>query len=406
MATGGKSSNSCTKARLYAASLRLRLALHRACALYRVNLLFVLVILAATLFYARSTSFESLRGTRVRSSLAFPACSAIAEAKASSESSLSVKQARTLVIYTTSAGAAPLGSASSTGSTAAEARGENLDFFLQQGLLPHDPDYHFVIVVAGLWPEKRGALEGAVAWAQEHGVGNVEVVWRLNSGLDFCSYLSLLGGVIRFKHQVSDFSSFLLLNGSVRGPLLPGHWQLAARAWPDAFLNLLRDGARLAGTSINCGASQTLLHIQSMVLAFGARDLSLFLNTAVCTDDFDRTVAVNEIGLTQAFLRSKANLGVLQLAWRGADFQNAALVNARCEVIGRDDVYYPAGRGPIGGPQGVEFNPLELIFFKNNRGINLAQIARYTEWQLATLPCALPNDVLKTPATGPEPVLL
>jgi hypothetical protein len=142
-----------------------------------------------------------------------------------------------------------------------------------------------------------------------------------------------------------------------------------------------------------------------MILAFTARDLPLFLKVAICTDDFMNAVLSNEIGLSQAFLNDGANLAALQLSWRGADFQNVEDTDARCDIIGRTDVYYPNGRN-IGGPQGVPFDPLELMFFKTNRGISPEKVARYSEWQLATTPCSMPTEELYEPAVGPEPTLI
>lgn len=304
----------------------------------------------------------------------------------------------TLVVYTTSAAESRPGSGNE--------REENLDFFLAQGLLPHDPGYHFVIVVAGAWEARRGALEGAVAWVAAHGVGNLQVIWRENTGFDFCSWREALADALPrpLKHDPARFSWFVLLNGSVRGPLLPAHWP-RARAWPDAFVSLLREsGARLAGTTINCDRSRRWLHVQSMVLAFGARDLALVLDSATCFEDMESTVYRNEYGLSQAFLRDGANLAVLQLAWRGADFRDAARTDATCGALGRYDVYYPDDVN-IGGPAGAVFDPLELLFFKTNRGILPEQVAHFTQWQLATVPAAVPAAALAAPprADGEPP---
>jgi hypothetical protein len=119
----------------------------------------------------------------------------------------------------------------------------------------------------------------------------------------------------------------------------------------------------------------------------------------------EATILRNEIGLSQAFLRDGANLAVLQLAWRGADFQDAARTDALCSALGRFDHYYPDGV-QTGGPAGAVFDPLELLFFKSNRGISPAQVAHFTRWQLATVPPAVPAEALAAPPrAGGEPPL-
>jgi len=232
-------------------------------------------------------------------------------------------------VYTTSRGG--------EGDAKGARRAENLEFFLSQGLLPQDAGFHFLIVVAGDWPEMRGALDGAAAWAAAHGAGNVEVRWRRNAGFDFCSWREALTDALPgapLARDARNFSHILLLNGSVKGPFLPGHWP-RGRAWPLAFTDLLRGPTRLVGTTVNCERSAAWLHVQSMVVAFGARDLGLWLGTVRCATDFWETVWRNEVGVSQAFLRDGANLGVLQLAFRDADFRDAAATAARCATVGR-----------------------------------------------------------------------
>jgi hypothetical protein len=111
----------------------------------------------------------------------------------------------------------------------------------------------------------------------------------------------------------------------------------------------------------------------------------------------DGSVA-NEFGISQAILRDGGNLGALQLAFRGHDFTNEAATRGLCarEGLGSEDRFYPPDVY-MGGPAGITFNPLELVFFKANRGVMPAYVDAYARWQVATRASAVPAEVLAQP---------
>jgi hypothetical protein len=296
-------------------------------------------------------------------------------------------------------------------------RQSNLDFFLRQALLPHDPTVHIVVIVQGAWPAVRGALDGAEAWVSAHGVGNFHTIWHVNEGFDFGAWKLALNGSLPLGggRRAADFAYFVLLNGSAKGPLLPAWWadsrDVGVRApfpaWPALFTNLLRDNVRLVGTSVNCERDASHIHLQSMTLAFAARDLAFVAERIVWGTDKDEGSIANEFGISQAVLRDGGNLGALQLAFRGHNFADAGATRALCEAegLGSEDRFYPPGVYK-GGPAGITFNPLELVFFKANRNVMQDYVGAYARWQLRTRASEVPDSVLTQPAHGPEPELV
>jgi hypothetical protein len=291
-------------------------------------------------------------------------------------------------------------------------RRENLDFFLRQALLPASRDVHIVVIVQGAWPEARGPLDAAEAWVAAHGArANFHTIWHANEGFDFGAWQLALNGSLPLGggRAAADFAFFVLLNGSAKGPLLPAWWtdDGAFPAWPALFTGLVRGNTRLVGTSVNCERDHAHTHLQSMTLAFGARDRAFIAERIVWgTTKNDGSVA-NEFGISQAILRDGGNLGALQLAFRGHDFTNEAATRGLCarEGLGSEDRFYPPDVY-MGGPGGVTFSPLELVFFKANRNVMPAYLNAYARWQVATRASAVPAEVLAQPAAGPEPELV
>lgn len=296
-------------------------------------------------------------------------------------------------------------------------RRDNLNFFLRQALLPRDASVHIVVIVQGAWPEVRGALDGAEAWVAAHGKNNFHVVWHVNEGFDFGAWKLALNGSLPLGggRKASDFAFFVLLNGSAKGPLLPAWWaderdagtRAPFPAWPALFTNVLRGSVRLVGTSVNCEQDHARTHLQSMTLAFGARDLAFIAERIVWGTDKNDGSMANEFGISQAILRDGGNLGALQLAFRGHNFADGPATRALCatEGLGSEDRFYPPDVYK-GGPGGITFNPLELVFFKANRNVMQPYVDAYARWQLRTRASEVPEVALVQPAQGPEPTLV
>ena len=304
----------------------------------------------------------------------------------------------TLVLYVTTADTPP-----------STLRRDNLNFFIRQALLPMDKSVHIVVIVQGHWPEVRGLLQNAEAWTNANGVNNFHTIWHVNEGFDFGAWKLALNGSLPLGNgrKPGNFGYFILLNGSAKGPFLPSYWSSSFPAWPVIFTNLLVGNNRLVGTSVNCETSPDILHLQSMTLAFGAQDLSLAINS-MAWSPIDKVIGSigNEYTFTQTFLKAGANIAALQLAFRGYNFLSRDSVRfCASEGLGSEDRFYPPGVY-MGGPGGVTFNPLELVFFKANRNVMQNYVDKYSHWQLMSRPSAIPEEVLNKKVEGPEPKLV
>jgi hypothetical protein len=310
----------------------------------------------------------------------------------------SVSPLPTLVLYVTTADTPP-----------STIRRDNLQFFIRQALLPMDESVHIVVIVQGLWPEVRGLLQNAEKWTQANGVNNFHTIWHVNEGFDFGAWKLALNGSLPLGNgrKPLDFGFFILLNGSAKGPFLPSYWSSSFPSWPSIFTGLLVGNNRLVGTSVNCEKSPDVLHLQSMTLAFGAQDLSLAVNS-MAWSPIDKVIGSigNEYTFTQAFLKAGANIAALQLAFQGYNFLSRDSTRfCASEGLGSEDRFYPPGVY-MGGPGGVTFNPLELVFFKANRNVMQSYVDKYSHWQLLSRPSVIPEEVLNKQAEGPEPELV
>jgi hypothetical protein len=263
---------------------------------------------------------------------------------------------------------------------------ENLIFFLRQGLHTSDV-YHFVFVINGDVPNHISHLFRTLNGLRS----NLEVHWRENSGFDTCAWHLALSDQLpdgALSRPLSDFSHFVLLNPSVLGPILPIY---SSSPWPLIFLDMLSPLEWLVGTTMNAFyyKGSFLPHIQSMVLAFDRRVFPIFLDTVKCYSDKDEVVEKCEVGLSQRVLKEGGNLAVLQLAWRGHNFRNESSTKHKANQFLRGtsgDTYVEKGYG------GININPLEVLFLKTNRDLDLRPILMYSAWQLQNRKWSLPCE--------------
>ena len=266
----------------------------------------------------------------------------------------------TLVLYVTTRDTPP-----------SKLRYNNLNFFIRQAVLPYDTSVYIVVIVQGVWPEVRGMLQHAEAWTNANGVKNFHTVWHVNEGFDFGAWKLALNGSLPLGNgrKPIDFDFFILLNGSAKGPFLPSYWSSAFPVWTTIFTGLITDKNRLVGTSVNCEKSPDLLHLQSMTLSFSAQDLGLAINS-IDWSPTDKVGAIqSEFKFSQNFLKAGGNIAALQLAFRNFNFlAGGSSQYCASEGLGTEDRFYPTDVYK-GGPGGITFNPLELVFFKANRSV-------------------------------------
>ena len=276
-------------------------------------------------------------------------------------------------------------------------REENLLFWLIRGLVPNSR-YHFVLIVNGhLHPSWRHLLDRVAA-----SLACFEWYQRPNSGRDVCAWHSVLSGTIRLLRPLASFVRFVLTNASCRGPFLPAYYR---RPWPEVFLSALNRAVALSGVTFHCDCEAPYtrygecksgpdVHIQSYLLAFGARLLPLVLGLQrqACEGGKGWDAWWFEKALTRRVLADGGSLAVTQAVWAGVDFRDAAAVRRICAAeaapVGRDGNPLVAGQNA-----GLDIHPAEVVFFKTNSNVSAFALRSYTRSALVGLPWALPPEV-------------
>lgn len=225
----------------------------------------------------------------------------------------------------------------------------NLGFFCRHGISP-DRDRQHVIVVNG----------GCSIEDQIPKFENVTVLKRGNTGFDFGAWAHA------FQHvPIEQFDYFFLLNSSVTGPFLPLYEE--SSRWPALFIGMLNDRVKLAGITINVFCGQPI--VQSMFLATDRAGLSLLVSHGVFTgNDNDATkeavIFGREIRSSHIILASGFRVDSLDPIHRGR-----ALPHLQGEAAG--DIFVPGAL-----PLGHSLEPVDVCFFKTNRGCSPGALVR------------------------------
>jgi hypothetical protein len=265
-------------------------------------------------------------------------------------------------------------------------REDNLLFWLAQGLVEHDR-YHFVLVVNGEVDSSWRQLFDRIASQMRE----FEWLQREDAGRDVCAWHSILSGRAPIRHHLDRFRRFVLINFSSRGPFVPAYLR---EPWPEMFLSLLSSETKLAGVTIHCeDHAMEDLHIQSYLLAFDRSTLDHILrrqapvcpppgtNASSSAWEFERT-------LTHSVLLAGGNVAVTQFVWAGADFRDRDSVRWVCQEAAYGDVLRP------GAYSGMDVHPLELGFFKTNRGVTPEVLYLFTKMAIVHTQGPVPRHVL------------
>lgn len=225
----------------------------------------------------------------------------------------------------------------------------NLGFFCRHGISP-DRDRQHVIVVNG-----PCSIEDQIPKFE-----NVLVLRRGNTGFDFGAWAHGLQQV-----PIEQFDYFFLLNSSVTGPFVP-LYEEAAR-WPLPFIAMLNDRVKLAGITINVFGGQPI--VQSMFLVMDGVGLHLLISHGVFTgNDGDATkeavIFGREIRSSHIILASGFRVDSLDPIHR-----RRALPHLQAELAG--DIFVPRAL-----PQGHTLEPVDVCFFKTNRGCSTEALTR------------------------------
>jgi hypothetical protein len=271
---------------------------------------------------------------------------------------------------------------------AGEHRDANLDVFLALAL-PLPARYHVALIINGNVSPSRSAQLNATSSA----FGNFEVVSRINSGFDMCAYRAVLTGSLplaRAPRLPRRFARFIVLNMSLRGPLLPA-W--APVPWPEIYLARLSPTVKLSGTMINCW--QERIHLQSTLLAFDRSMLANVTAAFICSNWKWALVLSGEIGLSQAVIAANHSVASALALWGMHDFaaDHSASVR-RCLTMINPIPSAPDSDawGPRRYAKG-SLEPTEVVFYKTNRKRVPSLDTRLAAAVMAR-PWSLPADIL------------
>jgi hypothetical protein len=250
----------------------------------------------------------------------------------------------------------------------------NLGFFCRHGIAP-DRDRQHVIVMNG-----QCSIEDQIPKLE-----NVLILRRSNMGFDFGAWAHALQNVL-----LEQFDYFFLLNSSVTGPFMPLYDD--AFRWPMIFLGMLNDRVKLAGITINVFGGQPI--VQSMFLVTDRVGLHLLVSHGIFMgNDGDSTkeavIFGREIRASHIILAGGFSVDSLDPIHR-----RRAVPHLQGERAG--DIFVPRGL-----PHGHTLEPVDVCFFKTNRGCSSEALARsmqLADYKRSTAPtrCFQDARILRT----------
>ena len=225
----------------------------------------------------------------------------------------------------------------------------NLSFFCRHGITPDRGRQH-VIVVNGAC-----TIEDQIPRFE-----NVKVMKRSNKGFDFGAWAHA------FRHiQIEQFDFFFLLNSSVTGPFLPAYQD--SSSWPAPFLSMLNNKVKLAGITINVWRGDPI--VQSMFLATDRVGLQLLASNGMFTNnDADAT---KEDVIFKREIRSSHIITENGFLVDSLDVIHGQRSLPALKRITAGDIFTPRVY-----PHGSTLEPLDVCFFKTNRGCSAEALER------------------------------
>lgn len=236
-----------------------------------------------------------------------------------------------------------------------------VEYFIKHALF-HAPDVDFCFVIS----DGRDSIE-------RYGIPEyARVIHRDNRGFDFGAWsdaLLLTDSGVRYQ----DYDRFIFVNSSVIGPILPSYF---TGRWTDVYINGLRDGVKLFGSSINiCDKPAELAHVQSYIFAMDLETLEYLIGTGIFTTseyftDHNDAIHKQEIKMSRDVLAKGWNIGSLLKCFQGVDFTFRTVPIGDCQNM---DLTHEVIRMARYLKYWSEY---ELVFIKGNR-LELLPLLRY-----------------------------
>lgn len=236
---------------------------------------------------------------------------------------------------------------------------ENLDFFLREAFpIPYDYELYLVFN-----DDYQGSYTPPIP---------CHIIQRENKGYDFAAW----GHVLREKWE--EFTHFILLNETVRGPYNP-----PGTLWVDRFLGKLRGDTCLVGTTINTlihklklsrGIIDWAPHVQSQFLAMNRKGMRISIIKGIfhqVNTDKWTCVANQEIRLSLGIMEAGYNIDCLLQKYQDIDwrelFRNPTLGILRKLATNSDNGIGDVNMGIEGYYHGKIPHVYEISFVKTNR---------------------------------------
>ena len=183
--------------------------------------------------------------------------------------------------------------------------------------------------------------------------GHVHVSKRENKGYDFEAWYHGL----QIAHRIGRFEKFVFINSSCKGPYLPRWFGISQMHWSECFTRMINEKTKLVGLTVNNSGFNGkpewphAKHVQSMMWATDRIGIRLLLQKNILeehnTRSFVDTILEKEIGMSRAFID------------QGFEILSLGMSDYISDTHG--DIHYNEMWF------GSTLNPLETIFFKNNR---------------------------------------
>ena len=231
---------------------------------------------------------------------------------------------------------------------------QNLHFFLREGVAPalSTRRFHFALVLSlprltistppGMTVHQLNGSSGFELW---HYREFLSTVWceratarRLarrdsSRGSSRCP-----PGTSMVMDPAADFGSFVLIPDTVRGPFLPNF--VPAATWPDLLTGMLSEDVKLVGPSINCNdchkdfsRCREGVHTDGHLIAVDSVGMRILMKHWRRPSSKEQDCEYNEVGQSVAVLAANYSLAALQTFWRGHDFRDPALTQAKCKLL-------------------------------------------------------------------------
>ena len=236
-----------------------------------------------------------------------------------------------------------------------------IEYFIKHALFQAtDVDFCFVISDGRDSVERYGIPEYA------------RVIHRDNRGFDFGAWSYAL--LLKDNDVIyPEYNRFIFVNSSVFGPILPSYF---TGRWTDIYLNGLRDGVKLFGSSINIQANAAVqAHVQSYIFTMDLETLEYLIDTGIFTNKIYYTnhndvIQKCEIKMSRDVLAKGWNIGSLLKCFQGVDFTFRSIPVGDCQNM---DLTHEVIRMARYLKYWSEY---ELVFIKGNR-LELLPLLRY-----------------------------